>query len=320
MRWWTRRLRGDPMSPLRWTATSTRSLAQALTSAGHRVSDTTVAGLLRAAGYSRQGNAKTREGKQHPDRDAQFRHINDTARRYLKAADPVVSVDTTKKELLGEHPGYKNSSREYQPKGKPVRVGVHDLSDPAMPKAVPYGVYDLAADTGWVSVSTDGDTDGDTDAFAVETLRCWWSTVGQPRYPKAKRLFITADAGGANGYRVRLWKRGLAQLTDETGLAITVNHFPPGASKWNRIEHRLFAHISMKWRGRPLISHQVIIELIGATTTRAGLTVHAEADTNSSPRAVKVTDGEMAAIKPQIKTHPFHGEWNHTIQPRTTRA
>jgi len=308
--------RGDPMSPLRWTAKSTRSLAEALTAAGHRVSETTVAGLLRAAGYSLQGNAKTREGKQHPDRDAQFRHINDTARRYLKAGDPVVSVDTKKKELVGEHPDYKNNGREYQPQGLPVRVGVHDFPDPAVPKAVPYGIYDLAADSGWVSVGADGDT----AAFAVETLRRWWTTVGQPRYPKAKRLFITADAGGSNGYRVRLWKRELAQLADETGLAITVNHFPPGTSKWNRIEHRLFAHISMNWRGRPLTSHQVIIELIGATTTRTGLTVHAEADTNSYPRGVKVTDAEMATIKPQIKADAFHGEWNYTIRPRTTRS
>ncbi len=185
-----------------------------------------------------------------------------------------------------------------------------------MPKAVPYGIYDLAADAGWVSVGADGDT----AAFAVGTLRRWWTTVGQPRYPKAKRLFITADAGGSNGYRVRLWKRELAQLADETGLAIRVNHFPPGTSKWNRIEHRLFAHISMNWRGRPLTSHQVIIELIGATTTRTGLTVHAEADTNSYPRGVKVSDAEMAAIKPQIKADPIHGEWNYTIRPRTTRA
>lgn len=306
--------RGDPMSPLRWTALSTRSLAEALTAAGHPVSDQTVAGLLRAAGYSLQGNAKTREGKQHPDRDAQFRHLNDTARRYLKAGDPVVSVDSKKKELVGEDPGYKNNGREYQPHGRPVRVGVHDFPDPDVPKAVPYGVYDMGANTGWVSVGADGDT----AAFAVQTLRHWWASVGKARYPKAKRLVISADAGGSNGYRVRLWKRELARLADETKLAITVCHFPPGTSKWNRIEHRLFAHISMNWRGRPLTSHQVIIELIGATTTRAGLTVHAEADTNSYPRGVKVSDAEMAAIAPQLKPHTFHGEWNYTLRPRTT--
>lgn len=307
--------RGDPMSPLRWTAKSTASLASALTAAGHRVSPDTVAELLRAAGYSLQSNAKAREGKQHPDRDAQFRHIHDGARRYLRAGDPVISIDTKKKELVGADPGYANKGREYQPKGRPVRVGVHDFPDPAVGKAVPYGIYDLADNTGWVSVGTDGDT----AAFAVESLRRWWTQVGQPRYPNRRRLMITADAGGSNGYRVRLWKRELAALADQTGLAITVCHFPPGTSKWNRIEHRLFAHISMNWRGRPLTSHQVVIELIGATTTRSGLTVHAEADMNNYPRGVKVTDADMARIRNQIKAHPFHGEWNYTVRPRTTK-
>jgi len=290
-------------------------LASALTAAGHRVSPDTVAELLRAAGYSLQSNAKAREGKQHPDRDAQFRHIHDGARRYLRAGDPVISIDTKKKELVGADPGYANKGREYQPKGRPVRVGVHDFPDPAVGKAVPYGIYDLADNTGWVSVGTDGDT----AAFAVESLRRWWTQVGQPRYPNRRRLMITADAGGSNGYRVRLWKRELAALADQTGLAITVCHFPPGTSKWNRIEHRLFAHISMNWRGRPLTSHQVVIELIGATTTRSGLTVHAEADMNNYPRGVKVTDADMARIRNQIKAHPFHGEWNYTVRPRTTK-
>ena len=307
--------RGDPMSALRWTAKSTRTLAEALTAAGHPVSDQTVSVLLRAAGYSLQANVKTREGKQHPDRDAQFRHIHDTSRRFLRARDPVVSVDTKKKELVGADPGYKNGGVEWQPGKTPVAVGVHDFPDPAVPKAVPYGIYDVGADTGWVSVGADGDT----AAFAVETLRRWWTNVGAPGYPKARRLLVCADAGGSNGYRVRLWKLELTRLADETGLAITVCHFPPGTSKWNRIEHRLFAHISMNWRGRPLTSHEVVVDLIGATTTRTGLTVHAEADTNSYPRGVKVTDAQMAAIQPQLKPHNFHGEWNYTIRPRTTR-
>ena len=303
--------RGDPMSPLRWTAKSTRTLAETLTRAGHPVSDVTVGRLLRAQGYSLQGNAKTREGAQHPDRDAQFRHINDTARRFLRSKDPVVSVDTKKKELVGVEPGYKNAGREWQPATTPVRVGVHDFPDPATPKAVPYGVYDVGANTGWVSVGSDGDT----AAFAVETLRRWWTSVGKPRYPKARRLMINADAGGSNGYRLRLWKFELAQLANETGLAITVCHFPPGTSKWNRIEHRLFAHITMNWRGRPLTSHEAVVELIGATTNRGGLTVHAEAETGSYPRGNKVSDEQMAAVAKVMKLDAFHGEWNYTIRP-----
>ena len=306
--------RGDPMSALRWTAKSTRTLAETLTAAGHPVSDQTVAGLLRAAGYSLQANAKTREGSQHPDRDAQFRHIHDASRRFLRSKDPVVSVDTKKKELVGADPGYKNSGREWQPKATPVTVGVHDFPDKLVPKAVPYGVYDVGANTGWVSVGSDGDT----ATFAVETLRRWWISVGQPRYPNAKRLLINADAGGSNGYRVRLWKWELARLASETGLAITVCHFPPGTSKWNRIEHRLFAHITLNWRGRPLTSHEVIVELIGATTTRGGLSVHAEADTNTYPRGGKITDAQMAAVAKVMKPHPFHGEWNYTIRPGIT--
>ena len=303
--------RGDPGSSLRWTTKSTRHLAEALTAAGHRLSHVRVAELLHALGYSLQGNAKAIEGRQHPDRDAQFGHINAVARRYLKAGDPVISVDTKKKELVGEDPGYKNNGRDYQPKGRPVRVGVHDFPDPTMPKAVPYGIYDVAANTGWVSVGRDGDT----AAFAVATLRRWWNQVGRPSYPNARRLLICADAGGSNGYRVRLWKLELAQLASDTGLAITVCHFPPGTSKWNRIEHRLFSAITANWRGRPLTSHQVVVDLIGATTTRTGLTVHAEADPNSYPKGIKISDTQMAAIAPQLKPDTFHGEWNYTVKP-----
>ncbi len=308
--------RGDPMSPLRWTTKSTRQLADALTADGHPVSHVRVGELLHSLGYSLQSNAKAVEGKQHPDRDAQFGHINAAARRYLKAGDPVISVDTKKKELVGETPGYKNNGRDWQPAGDPVRVGVHDFPDPAMPKAVPYGIYDLAANTGWVTVGSDGDT----AAFAVATLRRWWTQVGQGAYPNAKRLLINADAGGSNGYRVRLWKLELAQLATDTGLAITVCHYPPGTSKWNKIEHRLFSAITSNWRGRPLTSHQVVVDLIGATTTRTGLRVHAEADTNTYPRGIKISDAQMAAIAPQLKPDKFHGEWNYTVKPATSRS
>ena len=302
--------RGDPESPLRWTCKSTRQLAAALTAAGHPVSDRTTAALLHRAGYSLQANAKTTEGRQHPDRDAQFGHINDTVRRYLKTGDPVISVDTKKKELVGQIPGYKNNGRDWQPRGEPVRVGVHDFPDPAIPKAVPYGIYDLAANTGWVSVGCDGDT----AAFAVETLRRWWHKVGQLTYPKGRRLLICADAGGSNGYRVRLWKIELAKLATEIAIPITVCHFPPGTSKWNKIEHRLFAHISMNWRGRPLTSHEVIVDLIGATTNRGGLRVHAHRDTGSYPHGIKVTDAEQGAVP--LTPHTFHGDWNYTVHPR----
>ena len=303
--------RGDPTSPLRWTTKSTRHIADALTAAGHPISHPRVGDLLHELGYSLQGNAEAVEGRQHPDRDAQFGHINGVARRYLKAGDPVISVDTKKKELVGEHPGYANKGREYQPKGEPVRVGVHDFPDPGTPKAVPYGIYDVAANTGWVSVGRDGDT----AAFAVATLRRWWEQVGKPNYPRARRLLICADAGGSNGYRVRLWKLELAQLASDTALAITVCHFPPGTSKWNRIEHRLFSAITANWRGRPLTSHQVLVDLIGATTTRTGLTVHAEADTHTYPRGVKVSDDQMATVATQLAPDKFHGEWNYTMRP-----
>lgn len=306
--------RGDPESPLLWTAKSTRTLSDTLSEAGHPVSERTTAALLHRLGFSLQANAKTREGKQHPDRDGQFRHINNAVKRFLRNGDPVISVDTKKKELVGEDPGYKNSGREWHPKKAPVRVGVHDFPDPKVPKAVPYGIFDVATNTGWVSVGCDGDT----AAFAVETLRRWWTTVGKPTYPKAERLLICADAGGSNGYRLKLWKVELAKFTTETGLAITVCHFPPGTSKWNAIEHRLFSHISMNWRGRPLTNHEVVVELISATTTKTGLTVHAEPDTNSYPTGIKISKQQMARIAPQVKPHKFHGEWNYTLQPRTT--
>lgn len=308
--------RGDPVSPLRWTTKSTRNLAEALTAAGHQVSHVGVGELLHSQGYSLQGNSKSVEGKQHPDRDAQFGHINSLAKRYLKAGDPVISVDSKKKELVGETPGYKNNGREWQPQGNPVKVGVHDFPDKDMPKAVPYGIYDLSANTGWVSVGSDGDT----AAFAVATLRRWWTQVGKVAYPRAKRLMISADAGGSNGYRVRLWKTELAQLATETGLAITVCHYPPGTSKWNKIEHRLFSAITSNWRGRPLTSYQVVVDLIGATTTRTGLTVHAEADPNNYPKGIKISDTQMAAIAPQLKPDPFHGEWNYTVRPAPSRS
>lgn len=313
--------RGDPESPLRWTSKSTRHLAEALSQGGHAVSASTVAELLvRELGYSLQAASKTREGKQHADRDAQFRYLNELVRRFLAAGDPVVSVDTKKKELVGADPGYKNAGREWQPKGEPVQVGVHDFPDPKVGKAVPYGVLDVGANAGFVSVGADGDT----AAFAVETLRRWWAKVGQPAYPHAQRLLVCADAGGSNGYRVRLWKVQLGRLAADTGLAITVCHFPPGTSKWNRIEHRLWSAVTQNWRGRPLVSHEVVVELIGATSTRSGLTVHAERDTGSYPKGVKVSDEELAAVP--LKPHHFHGEWNYTIggrrprQPRITQT
>jgi transposase len=303
--------RGDPGSPLRWTTKSTRVLAEALTEAGHPCSHMRVAELLHELGYSLQGNAKQLEGKQHPDRDAQFRHINAVAGRYLRAGDPVVSVDTKKKELVGDDPGYKNVGKEWQPAKTPTKVGTHDFPKADMPKAVPYGVYDLGANTGWVSVGQDGDT----AAFAVQTLRRWWTEVGQPSYPNARRLLITADAGGSNSYRIWLWKVELAKFATETGLAITVCHFPPGTSKWNKIEHRMFSAITSNWRGRPLTSHQVIVELIGATRNTKGLTIRAELDTNTYPRGIKVSNTEMAEMTKQLSRNKFHGEWNYSLKP-----
>ncbi len=298
--------RGDPMSPLRWTCKSTRQLAQALTQRGHPVSHQVVADLLRAAGYSLQAPRKTLEGGQHPDRDAQFRYLNDQITTFLEQQLPVVSVDTKKKELVG---AFKNGGREWQPSGQPEPVKVHDFPDPAVGKAIPYGIYDVGRNTGWVTVGQDHDT----ASFAVASLRRWWEQVGQPTYPQADQLLICADGGGSNGSRVRLWKVELQQFVDATGIRVSVCHLPPGTSKWNKIEHRLFAHISLNWRGRPLVSHEVVVELIGATTTRTGLQVHAELDPASYPTKIKVTDTQLAAV--QLTPHAFHGEWNYTIAP-----
>ena len=299
--------RGDPMSPLVWTTKSTRNLAGALTAAGHRVSDRTVARMLRAMGFSLQANAKVIEGHQHEDRDAQFGYLNQRVGEHIAAGQPVISVDTKKKELVGE---FKNGGREYQPKGSPVPTNVHDFMDKELGKAIPYGVYDVATNTGWVAVGTDHDT----AAFAVATLRRWWDTIGRRRYPHAEKLLICADGGGSNGYRVRAWKIELAKLATETGLAITVCHLPPGTSKWNKIEHRMFCHITQNWRGRPLVSHDVIINLIANTATAKGLRIKAELDPKAYPLGIKVSDVELAAVK--IQPASFHGEWNYRILPK----
>jgi hypothetical protein len=304
--------RGDPCSPLRWTTKSLRALADALGQAGHPVSATTVGRLLHGQGYSLQRTQKTLEGAQHPDRDAQFAYLNAQAKAYLATGQPVVSVDTKKKELVGD---YANGGAEWQPAGQPIKVKVHDFPDPALGKAIPYGVYDLGRNHGWVSVGTDHDT----AAFAAATLRRWWAKVGQVAYPTADRLLVIADAGGSNGYRVRAWKTQLARFAADTGLTVTVCHLPPGTSKWNKIEHRLFSAISANWRGRPLPSHEVIVELIGATTTRTGLQVQAALDQGTYPLGVKVSDAELAAVP--IRRHDWHGEWNYTIaQAGTPRA
>jgi hypothetical protein len=303
--------RGDPMSPLRWTCKSTRQLAAALQAQGHQVSYRTVARLLQQLEYSLQAPRKVLEGGDHPDRDAQFAYLNGQVTAALAAGLPVVSVDAKKKELVGR---YKNGGQEWQPEGQPERVNVYDFVDKQVGKAIPYGIYDVGRNAGWVNVGQDHDT----AAFAIESLRRWWHSVGRPTYPQAERLLICADGGGSNGVRVRLWKVALQALADETGLPITVCHLPPGTSKWNKIEHRLFAHISMNWRGRPLVSHEVIVELIGATTTRTGLTVQAVRDTGSYPTKIKVSDDELAAV--HLTPHAFHGEWNYTIAPATTAA
>ncbi|MFG2142682.1 ISAzo13 family transposase [Streptomyces sp. NPDC048696] len=300
-------VRGDPMSPLRWTTKSTRKLAEQLTRQGHRISADTVGDVLREEGFSLQSNAKTLEGKQHPDREAQFHYLNEQARDHQDSGAPVVSVDTKKKELVGP---FKNNGREWEPKGKPVRVDTHDFPDRELGRAVPYGIYDVAANTGWVNVGTDHDT----AAFAVESIRRWWNGAGRAAYPTASQLLITADAGGSNGYRTRTWKTELARFATETGLTITVCHLPPGTSKWNRIEHRLFSDITMNWRGRPLTSHEVIVESIAATTTKTGLTVHAELDTTKYPTGIQVSDDEIAALP--LTRHRFHGDWNYTLHPR----
>ena len=299
-------IRGDPCSPLRWVSRSLRHLVKALSAQGFQASQRVVANLLRDLKYSCQANQKTREGGNHPDRDAQFAHINTTVKAAIAAGEPAISVDTKKKELVGD---FKNAGRELRPQGQPERVRVHDFKIPELGKVAPYGVYDIAANQGWVSVGIDADT----GAFAVESIRRWWQKLGQARYPKATRLTITADCGGSNGAKVRLWKRELQRFANETGLAITVTHLPPGTSKWNKIEHRLFAFITQNWRGKPLVSHQVIVELIGATTTETGLQVSCEIDGNLYPKGVQVTEQEMQAIN--LTRAEFHGEWNYTISP-----
>jgi hypothetical protein len=298
--------RGDPESPLRWTCKSLRVLADELKVGGHAISHVVVGRLLKDEGYSLQANAKVIEGNQSPDRNAQFEHINARVSAALAAGQPVISVDTKKKELVGR---YRNGGREWHPEGEPEEVRVHDFVDPELGRANPYGVYDIGADEGWVSVGTDHDT----SAFAVQTIRRWWFSMGRPRYPKAKELTITADGGGSNGYRVRLWKLELGRLATETGLRIRVCHFPPGTSKWNKIEHRLFSFITMNWRGRPLISHEVIVQLIANTKTRSGLKVRSEIDANSYPKGLVISDAEFATIK--LELDPFHGEWNYSLRP-----
>jgi hypothetical protein len=290
--------RGDPMSPLRWTSKSTYHLAEALKAKGFEISPRTVGDLLGKMGYSLQATSKQKEGAQHVDRDAQFRHINDTAVEFMTNGQPVISVDAKKKELVGE---YSNAGKEFQPKGSPTRTKVHDFIDPEMGKAIPYGVYDLGADEGWVSVGDDADTAG----FAVATIGRWWAQMGRLRYPEATRLLVCADAGGSNGYRIRAWKVELARLARETGLEITVCHYPPGTSKWNKIEHRLFSFITMNWRGRPLTSYRVIVQLIANTTTKKGLKVNAELDEGHYPTGVKITDKQLAAVP--LTRHEFQG-------------
>ena len=299
--------RGDPEQPLRWTAKSVRKLADALRALGHRVSHETVARLLRGLGYSLQANAKVREGRQHPDRDAQFQHINDTVKTAIDQGQPVISVDTKKKELVGD---FKNGGRELRPKGSPVPVRVHDFKDKELGKAIPYGIYDLAEDTGWVNVGIDHDT----AQFAVASIRSWWEHLGRERYPDASSLTITADCGGSNGNRTRLWKTELQRLADETGLQIQVCHFPPGTSKWNKIEHRLFSFITQNWRAKPLETLEVIINLIAATTTRTGLEVYAQLDERAYPDKIRVPEAEISAVA--LTGHQFHPEWNYSINPR----
>jgi hypothetical protein len=299
--------RGDPESPLRWTCKSTRRLAEELSQRGHRVGERTVALLLHQAGYSLQSNRKVREGQSDPDRNAQFEHINAQVRAFQRRGQPAISVDTKKKELVGD---FKNGGREWRPKGKPEEVRVHDFQDPGLGKAIPYGVYDITHNQGWVSVGIDHDT----ARFAAEAIRRWWRKMGRKRLPNARELLITADGGGSNGSRCRLWKVALQELADKTGLKLTVCHFPPGTSKWNKIEHRMFSHITQNWRGRPLISHEVIINLIANTTTTKGLVIKAELDVHTYETGVKVSDAQLAALR--LKKAKFHGDWNYVISPR----
>ena len=298
--------RGDPESPLRWTCKSVRKLSDELNQRGHKISHNLVAELLHEMGYSLQANRKTLEGTSHPDRDAQFEYINNKVKEYQAIEQPVISVDTKKKELVGD---FKNGGRELRPKGNPEKVRVHDFMIPELGKASPYGVYDITWNWGWVNVGIDHDT----AAFAVESIRRWWQLMGEDSYSEAKQLFIAADSGGSNGYRIKLWKLELQKLANETGLSISVCHLPPGTSKWNKVEHRLFSFISQNWRGKPLVSHEVIVNLIAATTTREGLRVQCQLDTKSYPKGIKVSDKEMASIN--IQSASFHGEWNYTISP-----
>ena len=299
--------RGDPMQPLLWTTRSLRNLANELANKGHTACPTVVGNLLRGMGYSLQANSKTREGGQHIDRDAQFNYINTQAKAFLAANEPVISVDTKKKELVGN---FKNNGREWRRNGAPEQVNVHDFIDPKLSRAVPYGVYDITNNVGWVSVGTDHDT----ASFAVHAINRWWLTMGRARYPKANRLMITADGGGSNGHRVRLWKIELQNLASLLRIPITVCHLPPGTSKWNKIEHRLFSFITLNWRGKPLRSFKTIVQLIAATTTTTGLAVRAELDERKYPKGVKISDATLAAIN--IRHHTFHGEWNYTISPK----
>jgi len=303
--------RGDPMSPLRWTCKSLSQLTAALVAQGHRIGRTVVGELLHKQRFSLQANRKTREGEGHPDRDAQFVHINDSVKAALAAGQPVISVDTKKKELVGD---FKNAGQAWRPRGEPEEVRVHDFLIKELGRAVPYGVYDLAANAGWVSVGVNHDT----AAFAVQTIRRWWAEIGSARYPKARRLVITAEGGGSNGSRVRLWKRELQRLADELGIDIAVHHLPPGTSKWNKIEHRLFSFITMNWKARPLVSYRVIVDLIGATTTDTGLTVRCELDSADYPKGIVVSDQEMDELN--ISRDAFHGEWNYTMQPNSSSA
>ena len=298
--------RGDPESPLRWTCKSTRKLAAALTDKGHSVSHSTVAMLLDAMGYSLQANRKTREGKQHPDRNAQFEYISRRVRSFQRSGQPVISVDTKKKEKVGD---FKNDGREWHPQGHPENVRVHDFIDKELGKVAPYGVYDLTRNDGWVSVGIDHDT----AAFAVATIDRWWQKMGCPIYSGASKLMITADSGGSNSSRNRLWKVELQKLANRTGLAITVCHFPPGTSKWNKIEHRMFSFITKNWRGKPLVDRATIVNLIGSTKTKEGLKIHCELDTQTYPKGIKVPDAQLEKVK--LKKHKFHGDWNYTIYP-----
>jgi hypothetical protein len=299
--------RGDPESPLRWTCKSTRRLAVELQTQGYSVSHPVVADLLREQGYSLQGNRKTKEGTNHPDRNAQFEYINRRIKRQLGARRPAISVDAKKKELVGD---FKNAGRQWRPKGRPEEVRVHDFMDKTLGKAIPYGVYDLERNVGWVSVGVDHDT----AAFAVQTIRRWWREMGRRAYPQARSLLIIADSGGSNGARLRLWKWELQKFANQTGLAITVSHLPPGTSKWNKIEHRLFSFISQNWRGQPLLTHATIVNLIGSTHTSTGLRVRCILDRRKYPKKITVSDEQMASIN--LARDKFHGDWNYTIRPR----